>query len=341
MNHTEVPTEKVPKDFASDADDYCDEAVWVPALKEAAVAFIASALLLIVVYGVWFFDFHTEFQRFTNGSGATPLTLAGNQFVPVRAGTGGYEDGAAMIVEYLDGAAILAVKTAFQAEDYPFIAFDIDGLTTWSNAFVFWQLANEPGTDYLLPLNRSLDGVTQIAMPRGGSNYAGLVSSLAVGFMSDRTDHDNNLEVLHINSVTLKPYSAISVAEQIFEDWTNPPLWNGSSNNFVRSTHSFGIVSPNVFANLLVVIAVLLAWLWRLLNRHRGRVPTAGFLAVSLCLCLYGWAFNDILRWQWRIAQLADAHERYAEFSPEERVRNNVGRCGRRNDCFEYLLPYF
>ncbi len=341
MKYSEAPTEDAPKEIASEADGCCHKAVWAPALKEAAVSFFGSALLLIVVYSVWFFDFHPEFERFANVGGEKTLTLAGNQFIPVLAGAAGHKDGAAMIFEYLDGVAILEANTAFQAEEYPFIALDIDGLTTWSDAFIFWQLADDPGNVHSLPLNRSLDEVTQIAMPYGGSSYSGLVSTLAVGFFSDYAGHDNDREVLQINGATLKPYSPMRIAEQIFEDWTNPPLWNGSSNNFTQGTHSSGIVSPSFVANLLVVIAALLAWLRRLFDKHRGRISNTGFLAVSLSLCFYGWAFNDVLRWQWRFAQLADIHERYAEVSQEERVRNNNVRCGRRDDCFENLLPHF
>ncbi|MDG1389064.1 MAG: hypothetical protein P8P79_11560 [Halioglobus sp.] len=341
MTPTEASPEKALKDCASETSDCCEVGVWLPALKEAAVAFFAAALLLVVVYSIWFFDFHSTFQRFAKGSEGPELTLTGSHFVPVHIGDGGYKDGVAMIVEYLDGVAILEAKTAFQAEDYPFIAFDVEGLTSWSKAFVLWQLENDPGNVHSLQLNRSLGEVTQIAMPHAGSKYAGQVSTLAIGFFSDATDHDNNRQVLFVKGVTLKPFSAMRVAEQIFEDWTNPPLLKEYSNNLVRGIHATGIVPPNVVANLLVVTAVLLAWLWRLQNKRRGRVSNTGLLAVSLCLCLYGWAFNDVLRWHWRIAQLADSHERYADVSPEERIYNSAARCSRRDDCFEHLLPYF
>lgn len=341
MTPTDTPQEKPERPDANDQAHAPQGRVWVPALKEAAGAFFSAALVLIMVYSIWFFDFHPEFVRFADRGDVLPLTVAGDQFTPVQAGNGGYKDGAAVITEYLDGAAILEIKTSFQAENYPFISFDIEGLTTWSDAFVFWQLASDPGNVHRLQLNRSFDEVTQVAMPYGGDAYKGEVSTLAIGFVSDPTDHDNDGEPLLLKAVTLKPFSALRVAEQIFEDWTNPPLWQGYSNNIVRGIHATGMVFPNAVANLLVVTGVLLAWLWRARNKLRNRRPNVRLLAVALCLCLYGWGFNDVLRWHWRVAQLLDTHERYAGLPLEERIRNNAIRCGRRDDCFEHLLPYF
>ena len=315
--------------------------VWVPALKEAAAAFGAAAVVLVIAYVFIFRSLHPEFLPYMDRGTVATQTFPGTQFVPVRFGNGGYEENGALITEYQDGAAILELRTRFLAEDYPFIKFDIEGLTTWSIAYVFWQLADDPGNIHRLELNRSWDEVTQVAMPYGGENYRGEVAVLAIGFVSDPTDHDNDGEPILLKGVELRPYSGLRVAEQIFEDWTNPPLWQGYSNNIVRGIHANGMLFPNAVANLLVVTGVLLAWLWRQRNRMRGRSASVRLLAVALCLCLYGWGFNDVLRWHWRVAQLLDTHERYAGLPLEERIYNNPIRCGRRDDCFEHLLPYF
>jgi len=297
--------------------------------------------VLAAVYSIWFRDFHPEFVRFMDRGDIPKLALQGNQFIPVQFGDGNYDGTHAVIKSYLNGAAILETKAPFTAEDYPFIAFDISGLTTWSNAFVFWQTAAEPGNVHRLQLNRSGDEVTQVAMPYGGSNYSGEITTLAIGFVSDPTDHDNDGEPITLKGVELRPFSGWGVAEQLFEDWTNPPLWQGYSNNIVRGIHATGMVYPNAVANLLVILGVMLAWLWRKRNQLRGRLPQTRLLAVALCLCLYGWGFNDVLRWHWRVAQLLDTQERYAGLPYEERIYNNPIRCGRRDDCFEHLLPYF
>jgi hypothetical protein len=319
-------------------------AIWVPALKEAAVAFVLAAIVLIIVYAFAFTKIHPEFERFM-GRGSNPITFLGSGFVPRVLGDGRQEGSSVVITEFLDGEAVLAINRRFQAEDYPFIKFNIDGLTTWAGANVFWKRADAPGELFQLPLNRSWSEVTQVAMPIGGAEYRGTITELAIGFFSDPTDHDNNGEPIILKDVELRPFSAARVAEQIFEDWTNPPLWQGYSNNIVRGIHRNGMLFPNAVANLLVVTGLAIAALRRVIaKRAKGRGDPRfqpRLLAVALCLCLYGWAFNDVLRWHWRVAQLSDTHVRYAGLPLEERIRNNPIRCGRRDDCFEHLLPYF
>jgi hypothetical protein len=93
----------------------------------------------------------------------------------------------------------------------------------------------------------------------------------------------------------------------------------------------------------LVVTGLLVAALFRVFRKLRS-ATTSGhrLIATALCLCLYGWLFNDLLRWHWRIEQLIDTHERYAELPLEKRIRNNEIRCARfPEDCAAYLLPYF
>ena len=338
---TATPENATPPPLPDAEEAKKESVVWIPALKEAALAFSAAALTLVIAYIFLFRTLHPEFLPYMDRGVAPTQSFSGNQFVPVRFGNGGYQDGAALITEYEDGAAILELRAAFQAEDYPFIKFDIEGLTTWSDAFVFWQVAGDPGNIHRLKLNRSWDEVTQVAMPYGYETYRGEITNLAIGFVSDPTDHDNDGDPLLLKGVELRPFSALGVAEQILEDWTNPPLWQGYSNNIVRGIHANGMLFPNAVANLLVITGVALAGLWRFRNRLRGKRPAVRLLAVALCLCLYGWGFNDALRWHWRVAQLMDTHERYAGLPLEERIYNNPIRCGRRDDCFEHLLPYF
>ena len=86
-----------------------------------------------------------------------------------------------------------------------------------------------------------------------------------------------------------------------------------------------------------------MAALFRLVRKLRSATTLEHrLLATALCLCLYGWVFNDVLRWHWRIEQLIDTHERYAGLPLAERIRNNEIRCAQfPQDCATYLLPYF
>lgn len=312
---------------------------WRHALAAAGVFFAAAAALLCVIYAFSFFKFHPEFKPFA-GHEATRLTIEGSYFRPV-AGEAYREGDSVVLTEFTNGRALLALKRPFQAEDYPFLKFHIEGLTTWAKAFVYWRRAGEPDEFHKLELNRSGDEVTQVAMVYGGDNYRGQISEVLLVFFADATGHDNDGEPIRLTELELRPLSPLRIAEQVLEDWTNPPLWQGYSNNRVRGIHEHGMIFPNLVANLLVVTGVAMAGAWLLFQRHRGHSPQVRLLAVALCMCLYGWASNDILRWHWRVAQLLDTQERYAGLPLEERIRNNPIRCARRDDCFEHLLPYF
>ena len=329
------------KELSSDTEPTPD--IWKPALKEAAWAFLAAAVLLVIVYALAFKHIHPEFVRFM-GQDAKPLTATGKDFIPVSVGKG-RKAGSQYIIEDFNGdEAILALPRAFRAEDYPFIKVNLSGFTRYSKAKILWQQAGDP-TTHALEFNRSDDEVTQIAMVYGGEAYEGPIDSIALLFYDGPAlGFENNNEVdIVIESIEFRPFSVWRVAEQIFEDWTNPPLWQGYSNNVVRGIHANGMVFPNAVANLLVVTGLLVAALVRWTKKWRFAVTSQRrILATALCLCLYGWAFNDVLRWHWRIEQLIDTHERYAGLPLEERIRNNDIRCARfPEDCAAHLLPYF
>ncbi len=316
--------------------------IWKPAL-EAAWAFLAAAVLLVIGYAVAFKHIHPEFVRFM-GQDAKPLMTTGKDFIPVSVGKG-RKEGSQFIIEDFNGdEAILALPRRFRAEDYPFIKVNLSGFTRYSKAKILWQQAGNP-TTHALEFNRSGDEVTQIAMVYGSETYKGQINSIALLFYdAPALGFENNDDVdIVIESIEFRPFSVWQVAEQIVEDWTHPPLWQGYSNNVVRGIHTNGMVFPNAVVNLLVVTGLAIAGLVGFIRKWRAVAPPAHrLLATALCLCLYGWAFNDVLRWHWRIEQLVDTHERYAGSPLEERIRNNDIRCARfTEDCAAHLLPYF
>ena len=64
--------------------------VWKPALKEAAIAFGAAAVVLVIVYIFIFRSLHPEFVPYMDRGNVASQSFLGNQFVPVRFGNGGY-----------------------------------------------------------------------------------------------------------------------------------------------------------------------------------------------------------------------------------------------------------
>jgi len=326
------------------AEQKQNTAIWIPALKEAGRSFAVAAAILVIAYSLLFQHIHPEFGPFMTGQRAEPITIPGKDFIAVSVGGAHLEGGSLVIEDFNGDEAIVALPRSFKAEDYPFIKVNLSGFTRYSIAKLLWRTSTDPSVTHALEFNRSGDEVTQLATVYGGENFRGQIADIALLFFDGPAlGFENNDDVdIVIDSVELRPFSGWNVAVQIYEDWTNPPLWQGYSNNIVRGIHANGMLFPNAVANLLVVTGVLVAWLWRQRNRLRGQQPQVRLLAVALCLCLYGWAFNDILRWHWRVEQLIDTHERYAGLPLEERIRNNPIRCARfPKDCKADLLPYF
>ena len=318
--------------------------LWRPAIIEAGWAFLAAALLLTLAYVVFFRSIHPEFIPFMDRD-ARKLVAMGKDLIPVSVGAASKTGNQLVIKDFNDDEAVLWLPRAFQAEDYPFIKVNLSGFTRYSKFKIIWRQADDMAQTHALEFNRSGDEVTQIAMVYGGEDYRGKIADIALFFYDGPAlgfENNNDVDIV-IDSIQFLPFSAARAVEQILEDWTNPPLWRGYSNNIVRGIHADGMVFPNAVANFLVVTGLAIVGLMRLGRKWRAvSSPAYRLLATALCLCLYGWAFNDVLRWHWRIEQLIDTHERYAGLPLEERIRNNDIRCAEfPEDCAAHLLPYF
>ena len=329
--------------YGSESAASIDTDVWVPALKEAAWAFLIAALALTVSYTIFFRSFHPEFIPFIDRD-AHKIVVPGRDLISVSVGAASETGNQIIIEDFNEDEAVLMLPRPFVAEDYPFIKVNLSGFTRYSKAKILWQREGETEI-HALEFNRSGSEVTQIAMVYGGEAYKGAIDSIALLFYDGPAlgfENNDGVDIV-IGSIEFRPFSAMRVAEQIFEDWTNPPLWQGYSNNIVRGIHANGMVFPNAVANLLVVAGLAIAAMARLGRGWRAVSPPAHrLLATALCLCLYGWTFNDVLRWHWRIEQLVDTHERYTGLPLEQRIRNNDIRCARfPDDCAAHLLPYF
>ena len=316
--------------------------IWKPALKEAGWAFLCAGVLVSLCYAVFFRCIHPEFVPFM-GHDTKKVVVPGKDLIPVSVGSSS-KAGNDMIIEDFNGdEAILVLARAFLAEDYPFIKVNLSGFTRYSKFKILWRQADNQGKTHALEFNRSGDEVTQIAMAYGGENYRGQIADIALLFYDGPalgSENNNDVDIV-IRDIEFLPFSAASVAEQIFEDWTNPPLWNGSANNFVKGAHNGALLLPNQYITPIVIVAVLLCAGRRLLsstNCNGG--PRSHLLVCAVILCLYGWAINETLRLQWRAEQLADAQSRFSGRRIEDQMLNDPIRCSRFPDgCGEALLP--
>jgi hypothetical protein len=250
--------------------------MWQPALREAAWAFIAAALLLVAAYALFFRSIHPEFAPFTDRE-AQKLVVPGKDLVPISVGAARKTGNKFIIGDFDNDEAVLLLPRSFQAEDYPFIKVNLSGFTRYSHFKIIWRRTNDLNQSYSLAFNRSGDEVTQLAMVYGDENYRGQIADIALLFYDGAAlGFKNNDDVdIIIDSIEFRPFSAMRVAEQIIEDWTNPPLWQGYSNNIVRGTHANGMMFPNAVANLLVVTALVIAGLVRFSRKLRAVAPPA------------------------------------------------------------------
>ena len=286
---------------------------------EAGLACLAAALLLIIFYVFAFRWIHPEFTPFMDRD-ATKLATPAKNLVPVSVGRYAVDGNRAIIEDFSGDEAILALPHTFQAEDYPFIKVNLQGFTRYSKFKVLWRQANKPSQTHALEFNRSGEGATQIAMAYGGENYQGEIADIALLFFDgpDAGFENNNDVAISISSIEFRPFSAFYVAVQIFEDWTNPPLLQGYSNNVVKGIHAHGMIFPNAAANLMTLTAVALIFTLRLVRKYKGSSSTPAELHTTvLFICLYAWAFNDALRWHARLEHIIDTHDRYAGLSLE------------------------
>jgi len=325
-------------------------AVWKPALKEAAWAFLAAAILLVIVYALAFKHIHPEFVRFM-GQDAKPLTATGKDFIPVSVGKG-RKAGTRYIVEDFNGdEAILALPRAFRAEDYPFIKVNLSGFTRYSKAKILWEKTDEPGSIHGRTLTRIKDGLGQIDMASSGEAYQGQINSLAILIYRGKEDNidPNDAKEIRLGRIELWPWSAERFAEQLFLDLVAPQLMNHSSINFVTRISNSTVTTLHYSLLALVLFGSIGLILYHLLvlvttrEKKSQSVQSNQCLRAITCLMLIAWASLDLLMWPSHLEQANDAVERYEGKTRREKIESSNIRCERRfrqSTCGQHLLPH-
>ena len=307
------------------------DGIWVPALKEAGVAFAAAAVLLAIFYVSAFRWIHPEFVPFMDRE-ATKLVALGKDLIPVSVGGYRVEDNSAIIEDFNGDEAILALPRSFQAEDYPFIKVNLEGFTRYSKFKILWRRVENPSQTHALEFNRSGDGATQIAMVYGNDNYRGKIADIALLFYDGPAlgfENNNDVDIV-INSVELRPFSTGQVAEQISQDWFNPPIWLGSSNNLVTGVHKTAVLHPNSVFTLTTGVAILLSLAKMVTCRYRQRTMShTAVMRACVWVCVLGWLGSEALRWAWRIEVVQDSFSRYQNSYSGDNERYNPVLCAR------------
>lgn len=314
------------------------------AFKEASIAFLIAALLLTALYFITFRWVHPEFARFMERGSKTLITY-GRDFIPASAGEFRREERAAVVGAFRNDEAILVLRRQFEAEDFPFIKVNLTGVSRYTRVKILWRQKSNLSITHGLELNRRGGDVTQVSMVHAGSNYSGTIADLALLFYDGPAVAvgNNNGRSLSVKSLEFRPFSAGSVARQIFDDWTTPPLWSASSSNKITGVHANGQLLPYAVTNLVIILALGVTGVLSALRAEtdaRRVPPPVGATIVALCLC--GWITNESLRWLWRVDQMSDTFDRYSSVALSEKIERSGVRCARSNrSCKRDLLPFF
>lgn len=298
--------------------------------------------MLTALYIYFFEDVFPELDSVA-APPTTGATYFGRQFIPVNLAAGMVEGDDLIISEFHNGnEAVLALKNKFIAEHYPFIEFNIEGLTRYTRPVVFWRRSESPDELHALQLVANDSAVIPIAIFQD-ENYRGEISELAIGFF-DRPEINvnNNTDIdINLRSVELKRLSAVNILKQIFSEWTAPPVWQGHSNNVVYGVHLNALVYPNLAIYCVLTITLLIISGAKML----GFLPNASkttFLHHLLIATLIFWFLGELLRWQWRSEQAGETIARYMQPHLEDRINKSPIRCERfPKDCRADLIPYF
>ena len=310
--------------------------IWLAALKEASLAFALAAILLTTFYTFAFRLIYPEFVPSMDRQ-ATPIIAPGRDFVPISVGRSRVEGNSAEVIRFRNDEAILALSRTFEAEDYPFIKFDIEGLTSDTVAKVLWRKSDDPAEIHALTLQRDKSSVSQVNMTTAGPAYSGEISDIALLFFDGPaiTVRNNRGSSIFIHSIELKPFSWLNVIEQVYAEWFNPPLFENYSPNVVIGTHKDAVLKPNLVIFIVAATGVSLILANHLISRAiNSKFSGRSVRAPLVCLLFLAWSFQESLRWHWRIEQLDDSHRRYSGLTYQERVTNQPQRCSRfPDDC--------
>lgn len=311
--------------------------------KEAFWAYLCACAVGLCAWILLFAYLNPQHQRFLD-SGAHAFVLQGSEFSPLRGDTAKDSNGTLAIQQFVGGEAILTLQRSFRAEDYPFIQFNITGVSNFSTAKIMWMKQGAQQV-YSRPILLSNKSYSQIFMGNAGESYSGEVASIALLFYENPAKlSENGNRPIYVESVILRPFSAYSLIQQVFFDWSAQPKWPGHSLNKVLGTHASAILKPNIAVYLVSGISLLLLLFYHISSRRRRLVMSFKKTVVPnfLCICVFSLICNDALNWQHRMGKLQDAISRYSGRSLEDRSLASDIRCLRfKENCGSRYLPYF
>tara|TARA_R110002094_G_scaffold7498_37_gene16872 strand:- start:1446 stop:2711 length:1266 start_codon:yes stop_codon:yes gene_type:complete len=259
------------------------------ALGLAVASIVASAVLLLPAYLSLVPVLHPEFKPYIEQQKADAIAIPGNLFRPVVFGDGGLEGSVAVISELAEIApedhAVLIHRRLFQADQFPFLRYHIEGRNPALRVMLFWQRADAPGKNHLAELDYSGDG-PQLHNLLRNEEWRGTITELAVGFFGDLRGGTVRLEELR-----LEPYRADRLLETAWDEWTAFAPWDQRSINAYRGVPSGALMYPVPAIAIWLAISMIIILLVRQFTRRDNPSPPL-WLPATLATGL-AWAILD------------------------------------------------
>lgn len=289
-------------------------------------SYFLSLLILIFVYIVFFEQFHPRLAQSAKRGAALTL-ISGSDFVPVSVGQYQIEGDVFVIGSFDSDQAIIAASKSFNAVDFPFIKLNLSGWTRFTKIKLMWR-HDDSNEIHAYELTRDGDVAAQASLLSGSKDYKGLIRDIAILIYDGPAlgVTGNNDTEIRVGTLELRPFSPAYVAEQVWDDWINPPLWSLHSNNYVRSSHINRLLPPNGSILALSLLAVVIVWM----RPRRDSTTQRG--SIYIYACIVGFSLLLCLRMPWFVEQYKDVQERFFSSILQDKVRNSKLRCSRFPD---------
>jgi hypothetical protein len=270
---------------------------------------LAAGLVLVAIYlqfiwpGNWM-------------SSAEPLGWKGSALNLTKGQ--GYKGQGTLAIEALTDQGEQSVAVAafspktFRAKDYSTVSWVVTGMQPGVKLVFLWHTAENSGRLNTRPLVATKAGLAPLDMS-SDADWKGQILGIAL-LAKGQLDAP-----ITIQSVSIKPGSALGALAKVSDRWFTPEGWQGSSINFLDAD-AVDQDAPLVAAvAALVFLALALYFLLVRINFLRAHV------VVAWCVVFLGWFALDA-RWQWNmLRQLDSTRQQYAGKSSEDKHRATDG----------------
>ena len=203
-----------------------------------------SALILVAVFLI--------FQAEPSTTPTKTIFIPGSDLTTIVGKTNQTETTLELLELSQDHRAILSKQIDFNADEFPFVSFQITNRHPGASVYLIWRSVDDPQQIIYAPLYWSGDKETYIHMA-SNEDWHGEITELGLFVFGDMRG-----QTLTIGGLKLAPYSRTALLSTIWSEWTAYHGWDQTSINFLWGTPANPIVPPTVAIGAWLGISLLL-----------------------------------------------------------------------------------